>query len=92
MILGFGRAVGEGIAVALVIGSASPTVLSSNLFNPGNTMAAWIVQQYAGLPSPLATSSLIFLGLILLVFSIFVNLFAQYVVRTVARRQGLVSR
>ena len=89
MILGYGRAIGEAIAVALVIGSF--TGISANLFNPGNTLAAWIAQQYAGLPSPLATSSLMYFALILLVFSIVVNLFAQFIVRRSARRQG-VSR
>jgi phosphate transport system permease protein len=87
MILGLGRAIGEAIAVAMVIGSA--TGISVNLFNPGNTLAAWIAQSYAGLPTPLATSSLIYFALILLVFSIIVNLTAQFIVRRVARRQGL---
>jgi phosphate transport system permease protein len=87
MILGYGRAIGEAIAVALVIGSF--TGISANLFNPGNTLAAWIAQQYAGLSTPLATSSLMFFALILLVFSIVVNLFAQFIVRRSARRQGL---
>ena len=90
MILGFGRAVGEAIAVALVVGSF--TGISANIFNPGNTLAAWIAQNYAGLPSALALSSLIYLALILLVFSILVNLLAQFIVRQAARRQGLVSR
>jgi phosphate transport system permease protein len=86
MILGFGRAIGEAIAVALVIGSF--TGISANLFNPGNTLASWIAQQYAGLSTPLATSSLIYFALILLVFSIIVNLFAQFIVRRTARRHG----
>jgi phosphate transport system permease protein len=89
MILGFGRAIGEAIAVALVIGSATSGNISFNLFNTGNTLASWIAQQYAGLPTALALSSLIYLGLILLVFSIIVNLLAQFIVRRAARRQGL---
>jgi phosphate transport system permease protein len=87
MILGFGRAIGEAIAVALVIGGF--TGISWNLFNPGNTLAAQIAQNYAGLSTPLATSSLMYLALILLVFSILVNLLAQFIVRRAARRQGL---
>ena len=87
MILGLGRAIGEAIAVALVIGSF--TGISRNLFAPGNTLAAWIAQNYAGLSTPLATSSLMYFALILLVFSIVVNLFAQFIVRRAARRQGL---
>jgi phosphate transport system permease protein len=87
MILGFGRAIGEAIAVALVIGGF--TGISVNFFNPGNTLASQMAQNYAGLSTALATSSLLYLGLILLVFSIIVNLFAQFIVRRAARRQGL---
>ena len=89
MILGFGRAIGEAIAVALVIGSATSGGISFNLFNTGNTLASWIAQQYAGLPTALALSALIYLALILLVFSIVVNLLAQFIVRRAARKQGL---
>jgi phosphate transport system permease protein len=87
MILGLGRAIGEAIAVALVIGAG--TGITANLFNPGNTLASWIAQQYAGLATPLATSSLMYMALILLVFCIIVNLVAQFIVRQAARRQGL---
>jgi phosphate transport system permease protein len=87
MILGYGRAIGEAIAVALVIGSF--TGISANIFNPGNTLAAWIAQNYAGLPTAVALSSLIYFALILLVFSVLVNLLAQFIVRRSARRQGL---
>ena len=89
MILGFGRAIGEAIAVALVIGGF--TGISGNFFNPGNTLASQMAQNYAGLSTALATSSLLYLGLILLVFSILVNLFAQFIVRRAARRQGLAG-
>ena len=87
MILGLGRAIGEAIAVALVIGAGSG--IAANLFAPGNTLASWIAQQYAGLSTPLATSSLMYMALILLVFCIIVNLVAQFIVRRAARRQGL---
>jgi phosphate transport system permease protein len=87
MILGLGRAIGEAIAVALVIGAGSG--ITANFFAPGNTLASWIAQQYAGLSTPLATSSLMYMALILLVFCIIVNLIAQFIVRRAARRQGL---
>jgi phosphate transport system permease protein len=87
MILGYGRAIGEAIAVALVIGSF--TGISANIFSPGNTLAAWIAQNYAGLPTALALSSLLYFALILLVFSVLVNLLAQFIVRRSARRQGV---
>jgi phosphate transport system permease protein len=88
MILGLGRALGEAIAVALVIGGSTGAI-SWNFFAPGNTLASWIAQQYAGLSTPLATSSLMYMALILLVFSIVVNLCAQFIVRRAKRRQGL---
>jgi phosphate transport system permease protein len=91
VILGFGRAVGEAIAVSLVIGGF--TGISWNLFNPGNTLGSMIANNYqGGASSGLELSSLIYLALILLIFSILVNLLAQFIVRRVARRQGLATR
>jgi phosphate transport system permease protein len=84
MILGLGRALGEAIAVFLVIGAT--TGIDVNLFKPGNTLGAQIAANYQGASSGLETSSLIYLGLILLVFSIIVNLVAQFIVRRSARR------
>jgi phosphate transport system permease protein len=89
MILGLGRAIGEAIAVAQVIGAF--TGVSLNLFQPGNTLAAQIALSYGGTQSGLELSSLMYLALILLVFSVIVNLLAQLIVRRVARRQGLAQ-
>ena len=87
MILGFGRAIGEAIAVAQVIG-AYDTGISINLFPTGNTLGAMDRGPVPERGLELETSSLIYLGLILLVFSIVVNLLAQWIVRRVARRPG----
>lgn len=86
MILGLGRALGEAIAVFLVIGAT--TGINVNFFKPGNTIGAQLAANYQGASSGLETSSLIYLGLILLVFSIIVNLVAQFIVRRSARRLG----
>ena len=86
VILGFGRAIGEAIAVAQVIGAF--TGISINLFHPASTIAALIALNAQGASSGLETSSLIYLALILLVFSIVVNLLAQFIVRRSARRLG----
>lgn len=91
MILGLGRAVGEAIAVAQVIGAFNNGI-SWNLFSSGNTLAAQIALEYQSAETNLDVSSLFYLGLILLVFSLVVNLLAQMVVRRVARRQGVVAR
>jgi phosphate transport system permease protein len=87
IILGFGRAIGEAIAVAQVIGAF--TGISISFFHPANTLAANIALTAQGASSGLETSSLIYCALILLVFSIVVNLLAQWIVRRTARRQGL---
>jgi phosphate transport system permease protein len=85
MILGFGRAIGEAIAVALVIGAV--TGISWNFFNPSYTLASILANNYqGGASSGLELSSLIYCALILLVFSILVNLLAQFIVRRSGRR------
>src|SRR5436190_964849 len=86
MILGFGRAIGEAIAVALVIGAV--TGISVNLFNPGYSLAGIIANNAQGASSGLETSALIGCALILLFFSILVNLLAQLIVRRSTRRLG----
>ncbi|HEU5214087.1 MAG TPA: phosphate ABC transporter permease subunit PstC [Gaiellaceae bacterium] len=91
LILGLGRAVGEAIAVAQVIGG-SDNQISWNLFDPGNSLAAKIALTYQSAATKLETSSLFYLALILLVLSLVVNLVAQVIVRRVARRQGLPAR
>jgi ABC-type phosphate transport system permease subunit len=51
-----------------------------------------IALNYQGASSGLELSSLIYLALILLVFSLVVNVIAQVIVRRVSRSQGLVAR
>jgi phosphate transport system permease protein len=91
MILGLGRAIGEAIAVAQVIGSFDNGI-SWNLFNGGDTPAAKIANEFTNATTSSEISSLFYLALILLVFSLVVNTFAQIIVRRVARRQGLAAR
>jgi phosphate transport system permease protein len=88
MILGLGRAVGEAIAVAQVIG-AFDGGFRWNLASPGDTLAAKIALEFQSATTNLEISSLFYLALILLVFSLVVNAVAQWIVRRVARRQGL---
>ena len=90
LILGLGRAVGEAIAVTQVIGGGGGRVfVSFDLFNTGDTLASKIAASYQGSTTHLQAASLIYLGLILLVFSLVANLVAQWIVRRVARRHGV---
>lgn len=91
MTLGLGRALGEAIAVASVIGAYNNSI-SRNIFSNGNTLGAWIALQFLNAASNLEKSSLVYLGLILLVFSLAVNLLAQFIVRRSARRLGGTPR
>jgi phosphate transport system permease protein len=74
-VLGFGRAIGEAIAVALVIGGVP--VIHSSLFLGGYTMASVIANEAPSAISALNTSSLFYLAAILLVIGITINLAAQ---------------
>lgn len=77
VMLGLGRAMGETIAVALVIGS-SPQI-TSHVFSPGDSMAAVIANQF-GEASGTFRSALIGLGVVLFVITIVVNVSARAMV------------
>jgi phosphate transport system permease protein len=79
LVLGLGRAFGEAIAVTQVIGNADR--LPHSIYQPGDTLASRIANQYQGAISNLQVTSLIYLGLILLVITFVTNLVAQMVVR-----------
>ncbi len=84
--LGLGRAIGETIAVTLVIGNA-PTI-GHHLFNQGYTLSAVIANEFgeAG-PGSLHDSALIAAGLLLFVLTLIVNAVARIVVRRAAARR-----
>ena len=75
--LGLGRALGETIAVVLVIGNAP--VIPSHLFNQGYTLAAVIANEF-GEATGLHTSALFAAGLVLFVLTLIVNIIARWFV------------
>jgi phosphate transport system permease protein len=78
VMLGLGRALGETIAVALVIGNTN--VISAHILRPGgNTIAANIANEF-GEASGLGRSALIASGLVLFALTLVVNLVARYVI------------
>jgi phosphate transport system permease protein len=84
VLLGLGRAMGETIAVALVIGS-SPTI-TSHLFAPGYNMPAVIANQF-GEATGTFRAGLMGIGVLLFVFTIIINVLARGVVERNARRK-----
>jgi phosphate transport system permease protein len=79
VILGLGRALGEAIAVTQVIGSA--WFIHRSLFPAGDTLASRIAAQFQSSGTDVQTSSLFYLGAILLVIGLVTNLTAQLIVR-----------
>jgi phosphate transport system permease protein len=88
VIIGFGRAVGETIAVALVVGSSQK--LTENLFGPGDTLAGIIALQF-GESSGIQRSALIGFGLVLLIMTIILGTMARAVLRRANARLGVMD-
>ncbi len=82
VILGLGRALGETMAVTMVIGNASD--IPTSLFDQSQTIASKIATTFNEATSQLQVSSLITLGLILLVITIGLNIVARLLVWRVA--------
>jgi phosphate transport system permease protein len=78
-VLGFGRAIGEAIAVSQVIGGIPSAPL--NLFKGGDSLAANMANQFTSPVSPMHLSALFYLGAILLVIGVATNLAAQRISR-----------
>ena len=76
-VLGFGRAIGEAIAVSQVVGDEPLTHIS--WFLPTNTMASVTALQYPSAVSALHTSSLFYIATILFFFGLLVNLIARWI-------------
>jgi len=83
IILGLGRALGETMAVAMVIGN-SPEIHRSLLAN-GSTMSAVIANEFAEASSDLHLSALMELGMALFIVTIIVNALARLMVWAVTR-------
>ncbi|GAA4726787.1 phosphate ABC transporter permease subunit PstC [Phytohabitans rumicis] len=89
VILGLGRAMGETIAVALIIGGS--TQITANVFASGNAMPAVIVDQI-GESTGTFTAALIGLGVVLFALTVIINTTAQSIVRRAEiRMKGAAS-
>ncbi len=78
-ILGLGRALGETMAVTMVIGNRPQ--ISASLFAPGYTLASVIANEFTEATTDTYLSSLFELGLVLLAVTILVNVAAQVMLR-----------
>jgi len=85
VMLGFGRALGETMAVTMVIGN-NPRV-STSLFAPQYTMAAVIANEFAEAADQLYLDALIEIGLVLFIITLVVNGLSRLLIWSMARSE-----
>jgi len=85
IILGLGRALGETMAVTMVIGNRPE--IAKSLFAPGYTMASVLANEFSEATGDVYLSALVEIGLALFLVTIIVNALAQLLVWTVTRGQ-----
>ncbi len=81
IILGLGRALGETMAVTMVIGNRPE--ISKSLFAPGYTMASVIANEFTEATGDLYLSALVEIGLALFIVTLIVNALARLLVWTI---------
>ena len=86
IILGLGRALGETMAVTMVIGNRHD--FASSLFAPGYTMASLIANEFTEATQDIHLSALMAVGFVLFVVTLIVNGIARWLVWRVSRGQG----
>ncbi len=86
IILGLGRALGETMAVTMVIGNRPQ--IAKSLFAPGYTMASVLANEFSEATGNVYLSALIEIGLALFLVTIIVNAMARLLVWTVTRGQS----
>jgi phosphate transport system permease protein len=89
VILGLGRAVGETMAVTMVIGNRPQ--ISASLFDPSFTIASAIANEFTEATSEIYRHALVELGLVLFILTFVINAMARLLVWSVTRGHGKVA-
>jgi phosphate transport system permease protein len=89
IMLGFGRALGETMAVTMVIGN-NPKI-SASLFAPQYTMAAVIANEFTEAADPLYLAALVEIGLVLFVMTLIVNSLSRLLIWSMTRSVMVVA-
>ncbi len=90
VILGLGRALGETMAVTMVIGNSIQG--GASLLEAGYSMASIIANEFAESVSQLHTDALIEIGLVLFIITLLLNILARFLVWQVARQTPQEAR
>lgn len=88
-ILALGRALGETIAVTMVIGNIYQ--IPKSIFNPAYTLASVIANEFAEATNPIHSAALIELGLVLILVTLVVNIVALLLVHSVSTEARLTA-
>jgi phosphate transport system permease protein len=83
IMLGFGRALGETMAVTMVIGN-SPRI-SLSLFATQHTMAAVLANEFTEADTPIYLNALIEIGLVLFIITLIINAMSRLLIWSMAR-------
>jgi phosphate transport system permease protein len=89
IMLGFGRALGETMAVTMVIGNNPKVALS--LFAPQYTMAAVVANEFAEAADKLYLSALVEIGLVLFIITLIINSFSRLLIWSMARTETVAA-
>ncbi len=81
-VLALGRAIGETMAVTMVIGNSN--FIPKSVFSPANTMASVIANEFVEATGKIYVSSLVQVGLLLFVVTTIVNIVGRHVIRKVS--------
>jgi phosphate transport system permease protein len=84
ILLGFGRALGETMAVTMVIGN-NPQV-SASLFAPQHTMAAVLANEFTEAADDLYLNALVEIGLVLFIVTLAVNALSRFLIWSLEKR------
>jgi phosphate transport system permease protein len=79
VLLSLGRALGETMAVTMVIGNTS--MIPDSIFAPGNTMASVIANEFTEAASSLYLSALIEIGLVLFLVTVIINMVGKRIIK-----------
>lgn len=82
MLLAFGRALGETMAVTMVIGNSN--IIPESIFSPANTMASVIANEFTEATGDLYVSALIEIGLVLFVITILFGIAGKIMIKKLA--------
>ncbi len=79
MLLALGRALGETMAVTMLIGNTHD--IPKSIFGPGNTMASVIANEFTEAPDKVYVSALVEMGALLFVVTLVINIFGKQIIK-----------